>query len=546
LAVLGMAVFLATALDGGLSVEADAEGFFVGADGAAAGDVFPGAGVIAAFFDGTRGRIVGRLDPKAPSPTAWTRSADGSLVARPLRVAVAGASQRGAFVAAALAALSRLPESGTTTTFAECCGATAESSGVAPPGDAPPPSSTRRPIPEPTPGDPLDAWAPRDDLYVRFRSVEAAYRFCRAADELAAALLVSESEDARDYGTLRLVLHDLLLPTIWRANPESERGVSEVGIVVAPPFVRGRLAAAALFRVVDPELHRMQTTAGVAMEARPDHLWTPRDDPFPAERTRINFRTIPKGAPDLEIVATDRALCERIASRAPAPMSDVEEYRDVRGATTTADGRAADDEAVFAFCPYAADEKRRALVPGLVRGAVRSMREATGLRALAERWLERPRSSQRPDPHVRGPSLLASVEAVRVTTDARGAAVWAKCVDAESAGRFAQALRGLASAGGAADRACLRNLADLAPLALVEGAEDDPAERNFVVLGWKPVCPCGGTYSVHPVTREPVCSAHGSAASPKKAAWTPPTLSEVASREAELSFRLAIDWNRRE
>ena len=38
------------------------------------------------------------------------------------------------------------------------------------------------------------------------------------------------------------------------------------------------------------------------------------------------------------------------------------------------------------------------------------------------------------------------------------------------------------------------NLADLVPLALVENPQDDVAERNFVVLGWKPVCPCGGTY----------------------------------------------------
>lgn len=537
-------MFLALSLGSGTSVEADSDGFFVGAEGAAPTAAFAGAGVKLAFVDAARGRVVGRLDPKADAPTLWTRSADGTLSPRPLRVARAEAPQRAAVVAAALAALSS-SDSSTVKTFAECCGAAAESSGVAPPGDAPVPYTSRSPVPAAAVGAPLDAWAPREDLFVRFRSVEAAYRFCAAADDLAAALLVSESEDARDYGTLRLVLHDLLLPTIWRTNPESSRGVAEVGLVVAPPFVRGRLAAAALLRIVDPELHRMQTEAGIAEEATEGHLWRPADDPFPAERVRINFRTIPDGG-DLEIVATDRALGERVASRKSATTSSVETYRELRAATVSPDGRPVADEAAFAFGPYAAAEWR-GLVPGFTRGAVRALRESTGLRALAERWLGRAKDAPRPDPHVGGPSsLLASIEAVRVTTDAKGAAVWAKCVDADSARRFAQSLRALASAGGAADRACARNLADLAPLALVESREDDVAERNFVVLGWKPVCPCGGTYSVHPITREVSCSVHGTAASPKKGAWTAPPVSEIAANDAELSFRLAIDWNRKE
>ena len=33
-------------------------------------------------------------------------------------------------------------------------------------------------------------------------------------------------------------------------------------------------------------------------------------------------------------------------------------------------------------------------------------------------------------------------------------------------------------------------------LALVEPTAQDLAERAFVVLGWRPVCPCGGTYTV--------------------------------------------------
>src|SRR5207244_1324133 len=81
--------------------------------------------------------------------------------------------------------------------------------------------------------------------------------------------------------TLRLVLHDLLLPTIWRTNPETTRGVGAMDVVVAPPFVRGRLRVAATLHVVDPELHRMQTEAGIAEEATPGHLCRSRDDPFP-------------------------------------------------------------------------------------------------------------------------------------------------------------------------------------------------------------------------------------------------------------------------
>jgi len=545
-----MAVFLMLALGSGAVVDADADGFFVGADGSASGAAFPGDGVTLVFVDAARGRLVGRLDPRAAAASVWTKSADGTLTPRPLRVARTDAPQRAAVVAAALAALSS-SDSEAVKTFAECCGAAAESSGVAPPGDGPVPYTSRSPVPPAAPREPLDAWAPREDLFVRFRSVEAAYRFCSAADDLAAALLVSESEDARDYGTLRLVLHDLLLPTIWRTNPDSQRGVAEVGLVVAPPFVRGRLAAAALLRIVDPELHRMQTQAGIAEEATEGHLWRPEGDPFPAERVRINFRAIPDGAPDVEIVATDRALGERVASRKSGTTSSVETYRDLRAATIAPDGRPVADEAAFAFCPYASAEWR-ALVPGFTRGAVRALRESTGLSALAERWIGRAQNSRRPDPRVGGPSFLASIEAVRVTTDAKGASVWAKCVDADAARRFAQSLRALASAGGAADRACLRNVADLAPLALVENPQDDVAERNFVVRGWKPVCPCGGTYSVHPVTREVSCSVHGTVASskagasPRKGVWKAPPVTEVVSSEAELSFRLGIDWNRRE
>jgi len=534
-----------SAFGAGVAVEVDSDGYFASADGVAQGEAHPGAGVRMAFVDAARGRLVGRMTPRADAPSVWARAADGSLVPRALRASPTSSPRRAAVLAAALAALASSSDSETTRGFSERCGGPAAGVGVAPAGDVDLPKTGTYPPRRPAAGLPLAAWAPSEDLFVRFRSVEAAYRFARAADELAAALLVAEDDDARDYGTLRLVLHDLLLPTIWRTNPESERGASEVGLVIAPPFVRGRLSAAAILRIVDPELHRMQTQAGVAEEATEGHLWRPADDPFPAERARFNFRTIPSDAPDVEIVATDRALLDRVASMKSSNLDRSDEYAAAR-APTAPGGVAATDEAAFAYCLYAVEKDWKYFFPGILQSATRSLREGAGLTFLADQWIGHAADALRPDAHVGGPSILASVEAVRVTTDARGAAVWIKCVDAAAARAVADSLRGLASAGAAADRACRRNLADLVPLALVEAPADDVAERNFVVLGWKPVCPCGGTYSVHPITREVSCSVHGTTASPKKGAWTPPAVSEIDVRESELSFRLAVDWNQKQ
>ena len=536
-------VLAASVVATGLSVSADRDGFFVSADAAPSREVFSGPGVTVAVLDGS-GRVAGRLDPRAPEPSVWLRDGAGALTMSTLRVATSETPQRADVTAAALAALARAPQSPTLATFIEICGGP-PSDGPAPvPTDATAPRTSRPVAPSPGPGEPLEAWAPLECVFVRFRSVEAAYRFASVADELAAALAASESEDARDYGTLRLVLHDLLMPTIWRTNPDAQRGVGEVALVIAAPFVRGRLRAAAILRITDPELHRMQTVAGVAQESREDHLWRPPADPFPAERTRINFRVVPPGA-DVEIVATDREFGEAIAARTSAVVASSAEFRGRRAASAP-EGAVAPDEAVFAFSALVADARWRAFVPGVLRSAAREGREGLGLRHLAESWLGGARKIATADLRSHGPSVLASIVALRATTDSKGAAVSVECADAASAAHFAHALRALPSGGAAAGRACEANLRDLVPLALVETPGGDVAERAFVVLGWKPVCPCGGTYSVHPVTRELSCSAHGSAAAPRAAKWTPPALSEVRADGAELSFRLAIDWNRRE
>jgi hypothetical protein len=538
-----MVVIVSSVFATGITVMADRDGFFVG-DGAVAGqEVFPGPGVPLAVKD-ARGRVAGRLDPRAPEPSVWVRDAAGALTPAALRIAASDTSRRADVNAAALAALARAPASETLATFAEICGGPSREGPAPVPTDAAPPQTSRPVAPPPAAGEPLEAWAPLECVFVRFRSVEAAYRFASVADALAGALAASESEDARDYGTLRLVLHDLTLPTIWRTNPDAQRGVGEVALVVAPPFVRGRLRAAAILRITDPELHRMQTEAGIAQESHEDHLWRPAADPFPAERERLNFRAQPAGA-DVEVVATDRELGERIAARASATVASSPEFRELRAATA-GDGAAAADEAVFAFSALAADARWRAIVPGVLRTAAREGREGLGLRHLGQTWLGAALEIATADVRSRGPSLLADAVALRVTTDAKGAAVTLRCVDAAAAGRFAQALRALPSGGAAAARACAANLRDLLPLALVEPPGGEVAERAFVVLGWKPVCPCGGAYSVHPVTREPSCSAHGTAAAPRAAKWSPPAVSEVRADGAELSFRLGIDWNRRE
>lgn len=395
------------------------------------------------------------------------------------------------------------------------------------PHAAPPPSAA---------GADLAAWAPADRPFVRFRSVEAAYRFTDAADRLAARLLAAHG-DGRDHGTLRWALHDLLLPTIWRTNPEGERGAGEVAVVLESPYGRGRPEVAALFRITDPEIHRMHVEAGISQEAQEDHLWRPADDPFPLERARRNFRAT---RADVEWVATSEAAMRAHRENVPR-LADHPDWRRARGGAAPAR-----DEAFFFWAPSVLREGWR----GAGHDAdVRARREEAGLAALATRWTGLSRAwGERVVPAEPVPvERLLDVVSVRAVTDTSGAAVEV-VLDDEAAAAAVHDLLLVASVplAGAGD-VCRRNLRDLVPLAVCDAVPaDDLAERAFVVLGWSPVCPCGGTYLVHPVTRETSCSAHGSVRAPAPEPKAPgPLLHDVVRDGTVVRFRWPIDWDRK-
>lgn len=540
----------------------DAEGFFEG-EPLWNGDVYPGSGVKFIAWDESHRHVYGRADADTKKTAVWQTLPDVGFVPETIEFAKGTDSHR----VEALAALSRqvalrhpvvrppdpredglrffsLDESPLRAFVAAVGGAPAA-----------PATSVRGPSPvaadggsprDPVAGLDLSAWVPaRGGVFVRFRSVQGAYRVLDELDHCAAAALAVTDENARDHGTLRLVLHDLLLPTIWRTNPESERGVGEVAVFVLRPLRRGRIEAAAILRVTDPELHRMQTEAGIADEARPEHLWRPADDPFPDERSRRNFR---RRVADVEIVATNAVLLERIAERRFAELVEDTGYQEVRwGAPGASRSAPAPEEAAFCYDSVADTPKLRECVTSEFQGVER---EAAGLDWLLRRWL-----GDAVAPVVLGTRQswligMGHVRCCRLTTDARGMAVelrYTSPVFASDAQELIGEMQPANVPNVTAARttsACLHNLEDLVPLALVENPQDDVAERNFVVLGWKPVCPCGGTYSVHPITREVSCSVHGTVKSPKTAPWTPPPISDVKVEGTELSFRLAIDWNR--
>ena len=129
--------------------------------------------------------------------------------------------------------------------------------------------------------------------------------------------------------------------------------------------------------------------------------------------------------------------------------------------------------------------------------------------------------------------------------DGAGALGRARYDDDGAAASAAAGLRAAAEPRDGTD-ACRRNLRDLVPLALVERAENDLAERCFVFLGWRPVCPSGGAYSAHPITREVACSAHGTEKSPRAAPARAVPLSEIAVDGRDVTFRWKIDWSRKE
>jgi hypothetical protein len=138
---------------------------------------------------------------------------------------------------------------------------------------------------------------------------------------------------------------------------------------------------------------------------------------------------------------------------------------------------------------------------------------------------------------------LAQVLWLRAVTDVKGAHV--ECVfrteDAAERARVALELaaRPLENHGAV----CSSNRRELTPLALAERSVDDLAERCFVVMSFKPVCPCGGRYEAHPVTREVDCTVHGSDRRPVAEVKAPkPLLRDLVREGAAVRFLWPIRW----
>ncbi len=523
-------------------LEVDADGFFVSSD-VVRGAWFAGFGMPCLLpprgaTDGQH--LVGRIAGDAP---VLISRRDGMLDSlRPTLQRVAGSHRERVRDAAAAADLSGMggdvAEAFAAAVHAALAAPAPPVPSLPPPRAAPP---QRRDAAFPA-GTPLMAWAPPGTIVVHFRSVAAAYRFTDLADRLGGAVAAARG-DGRDHGTLRLTLHHLLLPSIWKANPGGRKGVSECALIVAPPLRRGVLRAALVLRIVDPVLHDHETRAGVALETSAGHRRRPAGDPFPEERVRTAVRAV---AGDCEVVATDAALLERVLAGPGRPA------------------RWWTPAAVAARSGLPAGDRSRAFTLAnaaqidVDAGAPRA-RALEGARRLAERWLGLaagpvPAAGDEPRPR-RVASPWSAVVAVVADTDAQGATVNVRLATDAAARTFSRLL----PADGA-QRACLGNLRELAPLGLVEPRASDPAERAFVWFGRRPVCPRGGAYRFHPVTGEPSCSLHGSAESDvaapdspvgaqpssagasEPAPWPADAVSDVRVAGSLVTFRLSIDW----
>ena len=512
--------------DDSLHAVRDAEGYFR-LDGDAPAEAYAGDGVRALVGN------VGRVDPDAQEAFVFVRAADGGVERRALRTTSTQESQQPAFVAAA----------------SSWVRARAEYDPVN--WEPPPPALSARsssaPTSVPEPGADVAQWGLAGMPIVRFRSTEAAFRFADVADRIAARLLALEG-DGRDYGTLRWALHDLLLPATWSANPEGARGAGACAVMFDGIPWRGRTRLAAVLRITDPELHRMETAAGVGYAALPAHLWAPEDDPAPESRARRNHRRV---VGDVEIIATDEDLLDAVATRRGA--SNV--HREWRAAA--GEQPPPESEAVLALVPSSARAVAASQAAQRFDAFERALREVQGWRHVWRGW-----SGVQADEELRlpltapgpGPSALSSAVSMRVLTDAKGADVEVVFADAVAARAAAEILARAAEPFiGAADL-CARNRRQVSALATVDRARDrvdrardgaggDFAERCFVVLGWKPVCPCGGTYQVHPITRAVTCSAHGSDARPVADVKPPkPVLRNVSTDGATVRFHVPIDW----
>jgi len=346
------------------------------------------------------------------------------------------------------------------------------------PGDAPP-----------APGAPLSAWAPRNCAYAHFRSVEAGYRLAGTFDDVVAHVLAGHG-DARDAATVRLTLFHLLLPTIWRTNPGVSKGVSEMGLVVVTPFVRGPLTAAVLLRIEDPVRHEMHTKAGVAIESKPGHRWRPERDPFPEERVRKSVRRI---VGDVEIVATDPALLESLAAGVRESWAD-----DANALAFLQDpGNGLGHLAMTAvFPPDQEIDLDAALAARATRGVEHLLLELGAPGARGARV--EPRFGSAPF-HVRSLAVRTDRQGAHVTATLDGTPGLVEAVmhgtERDSWPRH--------------DAACTASRGDVSALALVDGAAGDLQERCLVVLGYAPRCSEGGVLRIDAITRRVTCSLHG-------------------------------------
>ncbi len=387
--------------------------------------------------------------------------------------------------------------------------------------------------PLPAAGEDLARWAPADRPFIRFRDTEAAMRFAGEADRLAARLRAATG-DGRSFETLRWALHDLLLPSIWNANPGAERGAGECGVVLEEaPLGRSRVVL--VMRITDPQLHEFQTKAGVAYESREDHLWKPADDPFPGLRARRNTRRV-EG--DVEVVSTDERSLDDVIRATAGRMADGEAWAEARAVRP-----AERDEAFLAVMPALRGED----VAGWFTAARRhgpGERIARGAVWLAARWTGVPCGfSPSAEGVAADPGPLADVRWVRAVTDATGAHVECVFRTEAAAERAREILEGAARPLANHGDVCSSNRRELTPLALAERGVDDLAERCFVVMSFKPVCPCGGRYEAHPVTREVDCTVHGSDRRPVADVKAPkPLLRDLVREGKTVRFLWPIRW----
>jgi hypothetical protein len=365
--------------------------------------------------------------------------------------------------------------------------------------------------------------------------VEAAFRFADVADGIASRVL-AKSVDGADRGTLRWAIHDLVLPEVWRANPNGEKGCGECAVVLGG-WDRGRPEVALLLRITDPELHHMQTAAGIGYAAMPEHRWAPADDPDPASRAPRNHR---RTIGDVEVVATSERLFRRIVDASGTAVGSDPAWKAFRG-----DGPVP-EEAFVLFQDASARRLRSDEARDDGRPATIGDRERLGARALLARWADVAELVPADAAWPGGPRTAfpaAAIVSVRCVTDAKGAAVEAVFTDAWAAEAARAALEACAKPFEGGAKVCASNRREVLPVARVERTAKDLAERCFVVLGWRPVCPNGGTYDAHPVTREPSCSVHGSDSSPlPDPPAARPLLRNLVRDGAVLRLRIPIDW----